>query len=169
MKEYNDQINELINDFSFFENWEDKYQYLIDLGRNVPAMSEELKIDENKLKGCQSVVYFSNSFNSDGSITYMATSDAAIVQGLIALMLKVFSGKKPQEILDINVQQAMYNFYEQMIVGDTADNVNYFKGKGKKFAEKYFENCVTEYQYTRKIYSAQVMACLLTLQRRRLL
>ena len=109
MKEYNDQINELINDFSFFENWEDKYQYLIDLGRNVPAMSEELKIDENKLKGCQSVVYFSNSFNSDGSITYMATSDAAIVQGLIALMLKVFSGKKPQEILDINI-----NFIEKI-------------------------------------------------------
>tara|TARA_R110002072_G_scaffold285409_1_gene450220 strand:+ start:2045 stop:2758 length:714 start_codon:yes stop_codon:yes gene_type:complete len=59
---------------------------------------------------------------------------------------------KHQEILDINVQQAMYNFYEQMIVGDTADNVNYFKGKGKKFAEKYFENCETEYQYTRKMY-----------------
>ena len=109
LTEYNDQINELINDFSFFENWEDKYQYLIDLGRNVPAMSEELKIDENKLKGCQSVVYFSNSFNSDGSITYMATSDAAIVQGLIALMLKVFSGKKPQEILDINI-----NFLEKI-------------------------------------------------------
>ena len=109
MKEYNHQINELINDFSFFENWEDKYQYLIDLGRKVPAMSEELKIDENKLKGCQSVVYFSNSFNSDGSITYMATSDAAIVQGLIALMLKVFSGKKPQEILDINI-----NFLEKI-------------------------------------------------------
>jgi cysteine desulfuration protein SufE len=109
LKEYNDQINELINDFSFFENWEDKYQYLIDLGRKVPAMSEELKIDENKLKGCQSVVYFSNSFNSDGSITYMATSDAAIVQGLIALMLKVFSGKKPQEILDINI-----NFLEKI-------------------------------------------------------
>ena len=109
MKENNDQINELINDFSFFENWEDKYQYLIDLGRKVPAMSEELKIDENKLKGCQSVVYFSNSFNSDGSITYMATSDAAIVQGLIALMLKVFSGKKPQEILDINI-----NFLEKI-------------------------------------------------------
>ena len=109
MKEYNDQINELINDFSFFENWEDKYQYLIDLGRNIPAMSEELKIDENKLKGCQSVVYFSNSFNSDGSITYMANSDAAIVQGLIALMLKVFSGKKPQEILDINI-----NFLEKI-------------------------------------------------------
>ena len=109
LTEYNDQINELINDFSFFENWEDKYQYLIDLGRNVPAMNEELKIDENKLKGCQSVVYFSNSYNDDGSITFMANSDAAIVQGLIALMLKVFSGKKPQEILDINI-----NFLEKI-------------------------------------------------------
>ena len=109
LTEYNDQINELISDFSFFENWEDKYQYLIDLGRSVPKMNEELKIDENKLKGCQSVVYFSNSYNSDGSITFMANSDAAIVQGLIALMLKVFSGKKPQQILDINI-----NFLEKI-------------------------------------------------------
>ena len=109
LTEYNDQINELINDFSFFENWEDKYQYLIDLGRDVPAMNEELKIDENKLKGCQSVVYFSNSYNNDSSITFMANSDAAIVQGLIAIMLKVFSGKKPQEILDINI-----NFLEKI-------------------------------------------------------
>jgi hypothetical protein len=46
----------------------------------------------------------------------------------------------------------MYNFYEQMIVGDTADNVNYFKGKGKRFAEKYFEGCTTKYQYTKKLY-----------------
>ena len=109
LTEYNDQISELINDFSFFENWEDKYQYLIDLGRNVPAMSDELKIDENKLKGCQSVVYFNTLNNDDGSITFMANSDAAIVQGLIAIMLKIFSGKKPQEILDINI-----NFLEKI-------------------------------------------------------
>jgi hypothetical protein len=55
-------------------------------------------------------------------------------------------------VLDISEEEALYNFYEQMIIGDTADNVNYFKGKGKKFAEKYFENCETEYQYTRKMY-----------------
>ena len=97
------EINELIEDFSFFESWEDKYQYLIDMGRNVPQMAEDLKIDENKLRGCQSVVYFSNSYNDDGTITFMANSDAAIVQGLIALMLKVFSEKKPQEILDTDI------------------------------------------------------------------
>ena len=59
---------------------------------------------------------------------------------------------KHQTILDITEDEAMFNFYEQMIVGDTADNVNYFKGKGKKFAEKYFKNCTTKYQYTRKLY-----------------
>jgi len=76
---------------------------LIDMGRNVPQMADELKIDENKLRGCQSIVYFSNSYNEDGTITFMANSDAAIVQGLIALMLKVFSEKKPQEILDTDI------------------------------------------------------------------
>ena len=99
----NKEIDELIEDFSFFESWEDKYQYLIDLGRNVPQMADDLKIDENKLRGCQSIVYFSNSYNDDGTITFMANSDAAIVQGLIALMLKVFSEKKPQEILDTDI------------------------------------------------------------------
>ena len=59
---------------------------------------------------------------------------------------------KHKEILDITEEEAMYNFYEQMIVGDTADNVNYFKGKGKKFAEKHFKDCTTKYQYTRKLY-----------------
>ena len=59
---------------------------------------------------------------------------------------------KHKEILDITEEEAMYNFYEQMIVGDTADNVNYFKGKGKRFAEKHFKDCTTKYQYTRKLY-----------------
>ena len=99
----NKEIDELIENFSFFESWEDKYQYLIDMGRNVPPMADDLKIDENKLRGCQSVVYFSNTYNDDGTSTFMANSDAAIVQGLIALMLKVFSEKQPQEILDVDI------------------------------------------------------------------
>ena len=106
---FNKEVDELIEDFSYFESWEDKYQYLIDLGRSVPKMDENLKIDQNKLKGCQSVVYFSNNFNANGTITFVANSDAAIVQGLIALMLKVFSGKKPQEIIDTNI-----NFLEKI-------------------------------------------------------
>ena len=59
---------------------------------------------------------------------------------------------KHKTILNISEQQALYNFYEQMIVGDTADNVNYFKGKGKKFAENYYKECKTKYQYTKQLY-----------------
>ena len=59
---------------------------------------------------------------------------------------------KHKTILDISEKEAMYNFYEQMIVGDTADNVNYFKGKGKAFAKKYFVHCDSKYKYTKKLY-----------------
>ena len=97
------EIDDLIEDFSFFESWEDKYQYLIDMGRDVPPMADHLKIEENKLRGCQSVVYFSHVVNDDDTITFIANSDAAIVQGLIALMLKVFSGKSSQIILDTDL------------------------------------------------------------------
>ena len=110
---FSNEINELIEDFSFFDSWEDKYQYLIDMGRNVPQMDEVFKTEENKMKGCQSVVYFHKYYNQDGTITFLANSDAAIVQGLIAIMLKVFSGKKPQEILDTNI-----NFLEQIGLND---------------------------------------------------
>jgi len=57
-----------------------------------------------------------------------------------------------KELCDLNTKEARYNFYEQMIVGDQADNVNYFFGKGKKFAEKYFKDCLTDYQYRKKLY-----------------
>ena len=107
--EYIEEINNLIEDFSFFENWEDKYQYLIDLGRSAPKMDSYLKVDENKLKGCQSVVYFYFSDNSDGTINFIASSDAAIVQGLIALMIKVFSDRTPKDIININL-----NFLEKI-------------------------------------------------------
>lgn len=59
---------------------------------------------------------------------------------------------KHKEILDISEDEAMYNFYEQMVMGDSADNVNYFKGKGKRFAERYFEECDSKYKYTKKLY-----------------
>ena len=72
---FSEEINELIEDFSFFDSWEDKYQYLIDIGRNVPQMDETLKIEENKLKGCQSVVYFYKYYNDDGTITFLANSN----------------------------------------------------------------------------------------------
>ena len=91
--------DELIADFEMFEDWMDRYQYLIDLGRRLPEFPEELKIEENRIRGCQSQVWFVPE-NVDGRLNFQATSDAAIVSGLIALLLRLYSGRNPQDILD---------------------------------------------------------------------
>ena len=98
-----DKQQQLIEDFSFFENnWEDKYQYIIDLGRTLPQMDENLKTEENKVTGCQSQVWYSSEYK-DGKLYFVATSDAAIVSGLIALLLFTFSGQRPQDIADASL------------------------------------------------------------------
>lgn len=91
--------DELVEEFSFFDNWMDRYQYLIDLGRRLPAMPPEELVEENKIKGCQSQVWFVAE-QQDGRLNFRATSDAAIVSGLIAMLLRIYSGRRPQEILD---------------------------------------------------------------------
>ena len=90
---------ELVEEFNFFDNWIDRYQYLIDLGRRLPEFPEADKIDANKIKGCQSQVWFVAS-KDDDRLNFCAISDAAIVSGLIALLLRIYSGRRPQEILD---------------------------------------------------------------------
>ena len=89
----------VIEEFAFFDNWMDRYQYLIDLGRRLPALTASELIDENKIKGCQSQVWFIAD-QQDGRLTFRAISDAAIVSGLIALLLRIYSGRHPQDILD---------------------------------------------------------------------
>jgi cysteine desulfuration protein SufE len=90
---------ELIEEFSFFDDWMDRYQYLIDLGRRLPDFPEELRTEENRIRGCQSQVWFVANKN-DGRLEFRAISDAAIVSGLIALLLRLYSGRYPQDILD---------------------------------------------------------------------
>jgi len=84
--------------FSFFDDWESRYQYLIDLGRSVAVMDEDLKIPSNKVSGCQSQVWFYQD-TQIGKLYFQAASDSVLVSGLIALLLKVYSGRTAQEIL----------------------------------------------------------------------
>lgn len=91
--------SEIIEEFRFFDDWMDRYQYLIDLGRKLPEFPESLQRDENKIKGCQSQVWFVAD-RRDGRLEFRATSDAAIVSGLIALLLRIYSGRRPEDILD---------------------------------------------------------------------
>ena len=90
---------ELIADFALFDDWMDRYQYLIDLGRRLPEFPDELRTEENRIRGCQSQVWFVAE-EKDGRLEFRATSDAAIVSGLIALLLRLYSGRYPQDILD---------------------------------------------------------------------
>ena len=91
---------ELIEEFGFFDNWLDKYQYLIDLGRKLPPLAEaEYRSEEYKLQGCQSQVWL-HATETDGRLHFEAISDSAIVSGLIAILMRVYSDRSPAEILD---------------------------------------------------------------------
>ena len=91
--------DDVIEEFAFFDDWMDRYQYLIDLGRRLPALTESELVDENKIKGCQSQVWFVAS-QEDGRLKFKAISDAAIVSGLIALLLRIYSDRSPDDILN---------------------------------------------------------------------
>jgi cysteine desulfuration protein SufE len=90
----------IIDEFGFFDDWEDRYQLLIDQGRKLSAFPDALRDDAHRLRGCQSVVYFAAERDATDIVTFSATSDAAIVQGLVALLLRVYSGRPAQEIRD---------------------------------------------------------------------
>ena len=94
------EINEIIEEFSFFDDWADRYQHLIDLGRKLPVIPAEYQNDAYKLTGCQSTVFFVANKTDKNMIEFRAQSDAAIVQGLIALILRVYSGGTSNEILN---------------------------------------------------------------------
>jgi cysteine desulfuration protein SufE len=91
--------DELVEEFQFFEDWMDRYQYLIDMGRKLPEFPESDRTDANKIRGCQSQVWFVAEREGD-RLVFRAISDAAIVSGLIAVLLRIYSGRKPQDILD---------------------------------------------------------------------
>lgn len=90
---------EVIEEFRFFDDWMDRYQYLIDLGRRLPDFPDADRIDSNKIRGCQSQVWFVAD-KRDGKLEFRAISDATIVSGLIAVLLRIYSGKRPRDILD---------------------------------------------------------------------
>ncbi|MGR9091639.1 MAG: SufE family protein [Gammaproteobacteria bacterium] len=89
---------EIVETFSIFDDWTDRYQYIIDLGKELADLDDTEKIEENRLKGCQSQVWIVPE-TKDGRLHFAATSDSAIVCGLIALMLKVYSGRLPTDII----------------------------------------------------------------------
>jgi len=92
-------IDQLLEDFELLDDWEDRYRYVIELGRDLPPLDPAEKSDESKVRGCASQVWLLCDA-SDGRLTFRGESDALIVQGLIAVLLKIFNDKTPRQILE---------------------------------------------------------------------
>ena len=93
-----DAQQSIVASFEFLEDWTDRYQYLIELGRRLPPFPEHERNEANRLHGCQAGVWLVSDYR-DGKLHFAATSDSAIVAGLIALLLKVYSGRRPDQVL----------------------------------------------------------------------
>lgn len=91
--------DEIVEEFELFDSWDDKYEYIIDLGKKLAPLDEQYKLDINKVKGCQSTVWLVSDYR-DGKVFYKAESDAVIVKGLISMLIRVLSGHTPDEIID---------------------------------------------------------------------
>jgi cysteine desulfuration protein SufE len=90
---------ELVEEFDMLQDWTEKYEHIIAIGKSMPELNPTFKIDDNLIKGCQSKVWL-HAFNEDGKISFEADSDAIITKGLVGMIIRVFSGHSPQEILD---------------------------------------------------------------------
>ncbi len=98
MNEVEKAQQEIIEEFSFFDNWMDRYQYLIDLGRRLPELPESERSEKNRIRGCQSQVWMVAERKGD-RLHFRAISDAAIVSGLIAILLRIYSDRKAEDIV----------------------------------------------------------------------
>jgi len=90
---------EIIDEFSMFDDWMQRYEYIIDLGKNLPLIGEEFKTDDNIIKGCQSKVWLKGEQNDD-KIVFTADSDAILTKGIIAILIRAFSNQKAIDILN---------------------------------------------------------------------
>ncbi|MBA3899999.1 MAG: SufE family protein [Bacteroidetes bacterium] len=93
---------EIIEEFSFFGDWMEKYEHIIELGKSLPLIKPELKSEDKLIKGCQSQVWLHSELK-EGKVVYTADSDAIITKGLIALMVRVLSNHKPEEIMNADL------------------------------------------------------------------
>lgn len=98
----NEKQDEIIQDFEMFDDWMEKYEYIIQLGKELPLIDDEFKTEENLIRGCQSRVWLHADYK-DGLLVFTADSDALITKGLVSMVVQVLSGHTPKEIADAEV------------------------------------------------------------------
>lgn len=95
--------DDIVETLDFFDSWEERYKYIIDLGKELPPMAEELHTEDRLVRGCQSQVWLAQEYR-DGKLFFQADSDAFIVKGLLAVVLAAFNGKTPAEIQSVDIE-----------------------------------------------------------------
>lgn len=93
----------IVDDFELFDEWAEKYQYIIELGQKLPQLDNKYKVDENKIKGCQSSVWL-HAYSDNGKVFFEADSDSTFVKGEIALLINVLSGQDPNDVVDAELK-----------------------------------------------------------------
>lgn len=100
MSDIKERQEEIIDEFSMFEDWMQRYEYMIDLGKSLPLIDDEYKTDDYIIKGCQSRVWVKADYeDQDDQLVFKADSDAIITKGIVAILIRVFSGQKPEDIV----------------------------------------------------------------------
>ena len=135
------KIEDLIIDFEFFDNWEDKYKYIIELGKNFPSLSEEEKNNDNKVDGCASQVWLiikKEKINDKIILKFRGDSDAILVKGLVVILFSIFSEKSPDEIIKIDAFEKLRNLdLEKNLTMQRSNGLSSMVKRIKEEAQKY--------------------------------
>ena len=99
----NEIKEEIIDEFSMFTDWEERYQYIVDLGKDLPIIDDQYKVDENLIKGCQSRVWVHAELSEEDKVIFTADSDAIITKGIIAILIRVLSNQSPKDIMEADL------------------------------------------------------------------
>ena len=135
------KIEDLITDFEFFDNWEDKYKYIIELGKNCPSLNENEKNNNNKVDGCASQVWLitkKEKLNDKIILKFKGDSDALIVKGLVVILFSIFSEKSPDEIIKIDAFETLRNLdLERNLTMQRSNGLSSMVKRIKEEAQKY--------------------------------
>mgnify|MGYP001372285616 FL=1 len=134
-----EQATQIIEEFSFLNSWEEKYEYLIGLGAEIPELDSSLKVDGNLMRGCQSKVWLISKYNN-GKLYFYGDSDALITKGLVALVLRLYSNATAGEIINTELDVFEKIGLKKHLSMNRANGLNIMIGTIRKHAVKYLKN-----------------------------
>jgi len=135
----NSRTSKIIADFDFFNSWEEKYEHLIDLGKDMSELKEGLKTESNLIKGCQSKVWMYCEYKNK-KLYFYGDSDALITKGLVALIIKLYSGLSAEEILNENTDFFKQIGLREQLSMTRSNGLNMMLEKIRKYGQKYVKN-----------------------------